>query len=43
MILGIICAALGAEEGVSGKFEVEDLCFAGLPDPIPRELPLNDK
>ncbi|KAK7072105.1 DNA polymerase delta subunit 2, partial [Halocaridina rubra] len=37
LVTGITCAVLGIER-VGGKFEVEDICFAGLPDPIKREV-----
>ncbi|KAK4308568.1 hypothetical protein Pmani_019744 [Petrolisthes manimaculis] len=41
-VTGVVCAALG-KQGEGGKFEVEDLCFAGLPDPIKREVVEEDR
>lgn len=39
---GLVVAVLGkACEG--GKFDVEETCFAGLPDPDPREGPSEDR
>ena len=38
-----MCAVVGKEEGVTGKFEVESMCFPGLPQPLPRDLPQDDK
>ncbi|CAL4068509.1 unnamed protein product, partial [Meganyctiphanes norvegica] len=32
LVTGILCAAKG-QESSGGKFEVEDLCFVGLPEP----------
>lgn len=41
-VTGVVCAALG-KEGDGGKFIVEDLCFAGLPDPTPRDIVDSDR
>ncbi|KAG0723612.1 DNA polymerase delta subunit 2 [Chionoecetes opilio] len=42
LVTGLVGAILGkASEG--GKFEVEDTCFAGLPDPGPRQGPSQDR
>ncbi|XP_042872791.1 DNA polymerase delta subunit 2-like isoform X1 [Penaeus japonicus] len=42
MVTGIICAVLG-QEGTGGKFAVEDICFAGLPDPVKHEVVEDDR
>lgn len=42
LVTGLVVAVLGkACEG--GKFDVEDMCFAGLPEPGPREVPNQDR
>lgn len=42
LVTGLVVAVLGkACEG--GKFDVEETCFAGLPDPDPREGPSEDR
>lgn len=42
LVTGVTCAILG-KEGSGGKFEVEDTCFTGLPDPVKREVVKEDK
>ncbi|KAG7158415.1 DNA polymerase delta subunit 2-like [Homarus americanus] len=42
LVTGVVCSVLG-KEGDGGKFIVEDLCFAGLPDPVPRDVVSEDR
>ncbi|XP_069170997.1 DNA polymerase delta subunit 2 [Procambarus clarkii] len=42
LITGLVSAVLG-KEGDGGKFIVEDVCFAGLPTPVPREVIEEDR
>lgn len=39
---GIICGILG-QEGSGGKFAVEDICFAGLPEPVKHDVVEDDR
>ncbi|XP_068083676.1 DNA polymerase delta subunit 2 isoform X2 [Anabrus simplex] len=40
-VTGIVSAVLGRDTG-SGRFEVEDHCFASLPEPVERPLPIQE-
>ncbi|XP_071546899.1 DNA polymerase delta subunit 2 [Panulirus ornatus] len=40
LVTGVVCAVLGSEDD-KGKFKVEQICFAGLPASVPREI-IND-
>ncbi|XP_068244383.1 DNA polymerase delta subunit 2 [Palaemon carinicauda] len=42
LVTGVTCAVLG-KEGTGGKFEVEEVCFVGLSDPVKREVIEDDK
>lgn len=42
LVTGVTCAVLG-KEGSGGKFEVEDMCFVGLPDPLKRDVIEEDR
>ncbi|XP_063607268.1 DNA polymerase delta subunit 2-like [Penaeus indicus] len=42
LMQGVICAVLG-QEGSGGKFAVEDICFAGLPEPVKHDVVEDDR
>ncbi|KAK8726293.1 hypothetical protein OTU49_010194, partial [Cherax quadricarinatus] len=42
LVTGLVCAVLG-KEGDGGKFIVEDICFTGLPAPVPRQIIEEDR